>query len=219
MSGSSNQDSFRYGRQVAVQLVPCGVLSSGLVQYCSQHSCVVAVQPFLQLFSQRPCSASIQQKQNDHRHLTSSSSFYLLFLTNLARALQHSARKQHNVNTHTLQPILANKLSLASNKPTSPAKITIQKLSLKIKYFHSLLVIGNFVYQCKNTEYIHFSDYIKRKVFYLKNTSSLMVSVLVVYWLNRLDCGIVIREFELRLLSDKYPWEAYKSHISFLLWV
>ena len=29
----------------------------------------------------------------------------LLFLTNLARALQHSARKQHNVNTHTLQPI------------------------------------------------------------------------------------------------------------------
>ena len=52
----------------------------------------------------------------DLRHLTSSSSSFLLFLTNLARALQHSARKQHNVNTHTLQrPIIA-------NKPTSPAK-------------------------------------------------------------------------------------------------
>ena len=31
------------GRQVAVQLVSCGVLSPGLVQYCSQHSCVIAV--------------------------------------------------------------------------------------------------------------------------------------------------------------------------------
>ena len=68
----------------------------------------------------------------DYHHLTSSSSFYILFLTNLARALQHSARKQHNINTHTLQPILANnKLSLASNKPTSPAKTILQKLRLK----------------------------------------------------------------------------------------
>ena len=45
---------------------------------------------------------------SDYHHLTSSSS-PLLFLRNLARALQHSARKQHNVNTHTLQPILASK--------------------------------------------------------------------------------------------------------------
>ena len=45
-------------------------------------------------------------------HLTSS--FYLLFLTNLARALQHSERKQHNVNTHTLQP------PILANKQTSP---------------------------------------------------------------------------------------------------
>ena len=43
MSGSSNLDSFRDGRQVAVQLVSCGVLPPRLVQYCSQHSCVIAV--------------------------------------------------------------------------------------------------------------------------------------------------------------------------------
>ena len=51
MSGSSSLDSFRDGRQVAVQLVPCGVLLPGLVQYCSQHSCVIAVQLLLQPFS------------------------------------------------------------------------------------------------------------------------------------------------------------------------
>ena len=59
MSGSFNLYSFRDGRQVAVQLVPCGVLPPGLVQYCSQHSCVIAVQFLLQPFSQRPSSASI----------------------------------------------------------------------------------------------------------------------------------------------------------------
>ena len=37
MSGSSNLDSFHDGRQVAVLLVSCGVLSPGLVQHCS-HS-------------------------------------------------------------------------------------------------------------------------------------------------------------------------------------
>ena len=43
----------------------------------------------------------------DSRHLTS---FILhLFLTNLAGALQPSAGKQHNVNTHALRPVLANK--------------------------------------------------------------------------------------------------------------
>ena len=66
MSGSSDLDSFRDGRQVAVQLVPCGVLPPGPVQYCSQHSCVIAVQPLLQPFSQRPSSASIQQYRYDH---------------------------------------------------------------------------------------------------------------------------------------------------------
>ena len=34
---------FHDGRQVAVLLVPCGVLPPGLVQYCSQHSCVIAI--------------------------------------------------------------------------------------------------------------------------------------------------------------------------------
>ena len=66
VSGSSNLDSFRDGRQVAVQLVPCGVLSPGLVQYRSQHSCVVAVKLLLQPFSQRPSCASIQQYRYDH---------------------------------------------------------------------------------------------------------------------------------------------------------
>ena len=42
-SGSSSLDSFRDGRQVAVWLVPWGVLPIGLVQDCSQHSCVIAV--------------------------------------------------------------------------------------------------------------------------------------------------------------------------------
>ncbi len=43
MSGPSNFDSFRDGWLVSVQLLLCGVLPPGLVQYCSQHSCVVAV--------------------------------------------------------------------------------------------------------------------------------------------------------------------------------
>ena len=43
MSGSSTLNSFRDRRQVAVQLVSCGVLPPGLVQDCSQHSCVIAV--------------------------------------------------------------------------------------------------------------------------------------------------------------------------------
>ena len=51
MSGSSNLDIFRDGRQVAVQLLLCGVLPPGLVHYCSQHSCVVAVNFFLHLLS------------------------------------------------------------------------------------------------------------------------------------------------------------------------
>ena len=43
MSGSSNLNSFRDRGQVAVSLVPCGVLPPGLVKDCSQHSCVIAV--------------------------------------------------------------------------------------------------------------------------------------------------------------------------------
>ena len=51
MSGSSNLDNFRGGWYVAVQLLLCRVLSPGLVQYCSQHSCVIAVKLFLHTFS------------------------------------------------------------------------------------------------------------------------------------------------------------------------
>ena len=43
MSGSSNLDSFRDRWLVAVQLLFFRVLPPGLVQYCSQHSCVVVV--------------------------------------------------------------------------------------------------------------------------------------------------------------------------------
>ena len=43
MSGSSNLNSFRDRGQVAVQLVSCGVLPPGLVQDCTQHSCVIVV--------------------------------------------------------------------------------------------------------------------------------------------------------------------------------
>ena len=51
MSGSSNFDSFRDGQLVAVQLLLCGLLLPELVQYCSQHSGVVAVKLFLHTFS------------------------------------------------------------------------------------------------------------------------------------------------------------------------
>ena len=46
MSGSFNFDSFHDGWFVAVQLLLCGVLPPRLVQYCLQHSCVVAVKLF-----------------------------------------------------------------------------------------------------------------------------------------------------------------------------
>ena len=42
-----------------------GWLLPGPVQYCSQHSCIIAVELLLQPFSQRPSSASIQQYQHD----------------------------------------------------------------------------------------------------------------------------------------------------------
>ena len=41
MSGSYNFDSFRDGWLVAVLQLLCGVLPPGLIQYCSQHSCIV----------------------------------------------------------------------------------------------------------------------------------------------------------------------------------
>ena len=50
-SGSSDFDSFRDGWLVAVHLLLYGVLSPGIVQYCSQHSCVVVVKLFLHTFS------------------------------------------------------------------------------------------------------------------------------------------------------------------------
>ena len=43
MSGSSNLDSFCDRWLVTVQLLLCEVLPPGLVHYCLQHSCVIAV--------------------------------------------------------------------------------------------------------------------------------------------------------------------------------
>ena len=50
MSGSSNFDSLRDGWSVTVHLLLCGLPPPGLVQYCSQHSCVVVVKLFLHTF-------------------------------------------------------------------------------------------------------------------------------------------------------------------------
>ena len=47
MSGSFNFYSVRDRWKVAAQMLLCGVLSPGLVQYCSQHSCVIAIKLFL----------------------------------------------------------------------------------------------------------------------------------------------------------------------------
>ena len=51
MSGSSYFDSFHDEWLVAVQLLLFRVLPPWLVQYCSQHSCVVAVNLFLHTLS------------------------------------------------------------------------------------------------------------------------------------------------------------------------
>ena len=51
MSGSSNFDSLHDMWPVAVQLLLCGVLLLGLIQYCLQQSRVIAVKLFLQIFS------------------------------------------------------------------------------------------------------------------------------------------------------------------------
>ena len=50
VSGWSNFDSFHDGWLVGVQLLLCGTLSPGFVQYCSKHSCVVTVHIFRTLF-------------------------------------------------------------------------------------------------------------------------------------------------------------------------
>ena len=63
---------------MAVQLAPCGVLLPGPVQYCSQHSCIIAVELFLQPFSQCPSSASIQQYRHDRFILSVRFDFHMI---------------------------------------------------------------------------------------------------------------------------------------------
>ena len=59
------------------------------------------------------------------RHLTSSSSTFYYSQPSEGTNNTKRGSNQHNVNTHTLQ------LPLATNKPTSPAKIILQKLRLQ----------------------------------------------------------------------------------------
>ena len=51
MSGSFNLDGFRDGWLVAVQLLFCGMLPPGLVQYSSKHYWIIAVKLFLHTLS------------------------------------------------------------------------------------------------------------------------------------------------------------------------
>ena len=51
ISSSSRLYSFRDGWYVTVHLLLCRVLPPGLVQYSSQHSCVVSVKYFLHTFT------------------------------------------------------------------------------------------------------------------------------------------------------------------------
>ena len=76
MSGLSNLNNFRDGWWVTVQLLICGVLSPGLVQYCSQHSCVVAIKLFLYTFSYHLCCAFIQQYR--HHHCLEKNAFHFI---------------------------------------------------------------------------------------------------------------------------------------------
>ena len=50
ISSSSNFDSFHDEWWVAIQLLLCWMLPPGLVQYCSQHSCIIAIKLFLYTF-------------------------------------------------------------------------------------------------------------------------------------------------------------------------
>ena len=63
------------GWLVTVQLLVCGVLSPGLVQYCSQHSCVVAVKLFLHNNYYKKIVAVFAHKNFKDTHLI----FFLLF--------------------------------------------------------------------------------------------------------------------------------------------
>ena len=62
MSGSSNLNSFRDRGQVAVQLVSCGVLLPGLVEDCTQHSCVIAIEEKISIEKYKNASKSLNQR-------------------------------------------------------------------------------------------------------------------------------------------------------------
>ena len=84
--GLCNFDSFRDSWLVAVWLLLCGVLSPGLVQYRSQHFCVIAVKLFLHPFSQHPYSSinTIAARKKLHFILSVRSDFHVTESLSLA---------------------------------------------------------------------------------------------------------------------------------------
>ena len=72
---------FRDGWWVSIQLLLCGMLPPGLVQYSLQHSCATAIKLSLHILSQRPCGASIQQYWHDG--CLEKNALYLIGLTSI----------------------------------------------------------------------------------------------------------------------------------------
>ena len=96
--------------------------------FSTSHNAILSQysQPFTCLATQKQTQYSMLQiKPYSKNTFQLSPSYFftilLLFLTNLARALQHSVRKQHSVNTHMLQPILTNKQTSPSLPTTKPS--------------------------------------------------------------------------------------------------
>ena len=65
MSGSSNLNSFRDRGQVVVQLVSSGVWLPGLVQDCTQHSCVIAIGLLTSLKTLHPVTTGYDETLHD----------------------------------------------------------------------------------------------------------------------------------------------------------
>ena len=74
---------------LVLQLLFYGVQRSGLVQYFSQHSCIIAVKLSFHRFSQRPCGASIQQVSSGHQLGKYCGSFYQSDLTSISPIAYH----------------------------------------------------------------------------------------------------------------------------------
>ena len=83
MSCSSSLEGFQDGWYVPVQLLLCGMLPPGFVQYSSQHSYAIAVKLFLHTLSQHSDGASIQQYRHDCCLVKNCTLFYLIGLASI----------------------------------------------------------------------------------------------------------------------------------------